>query len=154
MKRSIQWIADFVLVAAIAGCGWSVFAPRSPRSLPPPPQRTEVSPESAVPEHLEKPPSRSSPRSIASLLGWRPPAESAAANAKPQPPARPEWLKFLGYVVGSDGQPSYAFKDQRSGSVFSVRPGQRSKGWRLVEARGTEFLLELGGRSYLVTQGD
>ena len=154
MKRSMQWIADFVLVAAIVGLGWSVFAPRSPRSLPPPPQRTDVLPEPAGPADLEKPPSRSTPQSIASLLGWRPPAEPAAVEEKPKPPARPEWLKFLGYVVGANGQPSYAFKDQRSGSVFSVQPGQRSKGWRLVEVRGTEFLLELAGRSYLVTQGD
>jgi len=87
-------------------------------------------------------------------LGWRPPVKSAAVETKPQPPARPEWLKFLGYVVGSDGQPVYAFKDLRSGSVFSVRPGQRNKGWRLVEAGSTEFLLELAGRIYVVGQGD
>jgi len=154
MKRSMQWIADFVLAAAIVGWGWSIFAPRSPRALPPPPQRTEALPEPAGPAERETPQSRSSPRSIASLLGWRPPAAPAAVDAKPQPPARPEWLKFLGYVVGPDGQPSYAFKDQRSGSVFSVRPGQTSKGWRLVEVRGAEFLLELAGLSYLVGEGD
>ena len=91
-----------------------------------------------------------SPRELAMLFGWR----GAAAASAPVPAALqvPEasWIQPMGYVVEQNETRSYLFKDMRARMVLSLKPGSAAKGWRLLEVRERDFLLEFEGQAYII----
>lgn len=154
MKHSSPWIVEPLLLAAVLGLGWLALAPQPPRRPAAPRATAEASAAPAPVEAAGSFEAAATPPQVAALFGWKPPAAASAGGPGPAPaPARPQWLSQLGYVVESDGPPSYAFKDARSGAVFSLRPGQENRGWRLLEVRGNTFLLESAGQRYVVEGG-
>jgi hypothetical protein len=154
MKRSIQWTADVLFLAAILALSWVLLSPQTARRSPVTPVPPESPAEPVVQPAAADAAQRATTRQIAGLFGWRAPVDTAPPGRQPDPPARPDWLRLLGYVVASDGLSTYAFKDTRNGTVFSLRPGQESKGWHLVEVRGKEFVLEFAGQMYIIEQGN
>jgi hypothetical protein len=52
--------------------------------------------------------------------------------------------------VDQAGTPSYVFKDTRARAVFALKVGIPNKGWKLLEAREREFLLEFSGKPYII----
>jgi hypothetical protein len=93
-----------------------------------------------------------SPRELAGLFGWR--ESRAAPAAKPGPPApqvqEASWIQAMGYVVEQNGTRSYLFKDLRTRGVWSLKSGAVNKGWRLMEVRERDFLLEFEGQPYII----
>ena len=73
-------------------------------------------------------------------------SRSAAAS----PAEEATWLQAIGYVVEQNGTPSYLFKDTRARAVFSLKAGSVNKGWKLIEVRERDFLLEFGGKPYIL----
>jgi uncharacterized protein YdeI (BOF family) len=91
-----------------------------------------------------------SPRELAGLFGWR-----GAAAAPAPAPASPQvqeasWIQAMGYVVEQNETRSYLFKDTRTRMVLSLKPGAAAKGWRLLEVRERDFLLEFEGQPYII----
>ena len=89
-----------------------------------------------------------SPRELAGLFGWRG-AAAAPAPASPQV-QEASWIQAMGYVVEQNGTRSYLFKDTRTRMVLSLKPGSAAKGWRLLEVRERDFLLEFEGQPYII----
>jgi hypothetical protein len=52
--------------------------------------------------------------------------------------------------VEQNGIRSYVFKDTRSGAIFSLKLGAVSKGWKLLEVREQDYLLEFEGKAYII----
>lgn len=91
------------------------------------------------------------PEKIAALFGWveNPPRARSLSLPNPVP-----WLKPVGFVIGEDGEPSYIFKDTRSGSVLTLVPKVENRGWTLREVRDAEFLLANQGTEYVVKRDE
>ena len=151
MKRAIEvFAAGTVLVGAgLLLSGWGFDSTLGPAMW------ADASPlletRAAVPleEHEGVP--AVEPRSVALMLGWRPPLPPPApvppAAVEPEAPPEPEptpisWLRYVGYVADQRGLKRFIFKDDRLDRMVSLTAGGTKDGWTLVEAQPDRFLLE------------
>jgi len=111
-----------------------------------------------VVETTKKHTSGGSSETIALLFGWKKvPAKKTAPSKQLEktPPVEEEvisatWLKPLGYVIGSDGKKYFFFKDKKSNKVLQLTDDNVDSGWKLLEVKNGEFLLENGGKKFSV----
>ncbi len=97
------------------------------------------------------------PDNVAQLFGWKKrepvtiPADTPAVVEKVEEKIIPaSWLKPLGYAIGQDSKKYYFFKDEKSNIVLQLSDDNSDNGWRLLEAKNEEFLLEHEGKKYIV----
>jgi hypothetical protein len=97
------------------------------------------------------------PDRIAVLFGWKKRKPVAISADTPEVEEKVEekitrasWLKPLGYVIGQDSKKYYFFKDEKSNIVLQLSDDNSDNGWRLLEAKEEEFLLEYEGEKYSV----
>jgi hypothetical protein len=152
MKRWLRWAPETGLCALLAALLLLLLSPwkehRNPIRARP---VTSAAPAAATQPSASLTP-LASPRQIAALFGWREPSQRSAAHARSQT-AKPEeasWIRAVGYVVEQNGIRSYVFKDTRSGAIFSLKLGAVSKGWKLLEVREQDYLLEFEGKAYII----
>lgn len=153
MKRSMLWIGEAVLLAAVVAAAVAAALPGKPR-VPPGPATA------AVPDlpHQEPAPQpaavrvSATPAQVAALFGWREPAPprsptaSRPVAAKPVPPR----LRSVGYIERDDGTVTWIFSDIQNGTVITLAPGATYRGWTLVEVRDQEFHLSFQGTIHVV----
>jgi hypothetical protein len=97
------------------------------------------------------------PDNVAQLFGWKKREPAAEPAVMPAVEEKVEekiivapWLKPLGYVIGQDGKKYYFFKDEKSNIVLQLSDDNSDNGWRLLEAKKEEFILEHEGEKYVV----
>ncbi len=157
MRRSTAFLAELLPVLVLLALAALLVLPVPERRIPASPRAgaPASSPEAAAP--AEESARKSSPAEIAALFGWRPRVQApprAPQAAPPAPPARADWLRPLGYVVGERGTATYLFKDTRTGAVLSLVPNVENRGWTLRAVREKDFLLESGGKTYTVPRSE
>jgi len=152
MKRSSRWVPDFALGALVLALAVLLVVPWRQRRSPGSAGGEEpVSPAVAV-EPAGSGGQAASPTQVAALFGWREPRAALAAQtgALAPPVEEASWIQAIGYVVEQNAARSYIFKDTRTRTVFSLKAGSANKGWKLLEARERDFLLEFGGKPYII----
>jgi len=152
MKRLSRWVPELALGALALALVGLLVAPWRERGLPAAgAEEPAAYPAAAVdPPVAGKPPATA--RELAALFGWREarPAPIPATAAPATPAEEAPWVLAIGYVVEQNGARSYLFKDTRARTVLSLRTGAENKGWKLVEVRERDFLLEFGGKPYII----
>ncbi len=90
---------------------------------------------------------------MAGLFGYRPAPKVVKATTAPgaRTSVSTSGLAYLGSVTMENGKPSWMFKDIPLNAVLALELGKESGGWKLLEVRTREFLLESGGKLYSVT---
>ena len=152
MKRLSRWVPDFALGALVLALAVLLVVPWRQRRSPGSAGGEEpVSPAVAV-EPAGSGGQAASPMQVAALFGWREPRAALAAQTGALAPPVEEayWIQAIGYVVEQNAARSYIFKDTRTRTVFSLKAGSANKGWKLLEARERDFLLEFGGKPYII----
>jgi len=152
MKRLSRWVPDFALGALALALAVLLVVPWRQRRAPGSAGEEQPASPAVAAELAGSSGQTASPRQVAALFGWREPRAAPAALAKPLAPPVEEasWIQAIGYVVEQNGARSYIFKDTRTRTVFSLKAGAVNKGWKLVEARERDFLLECGGKTYII----
>ena len=153
MKRSMTWLAEAAIAAAIVTVVVVLALPGAPRSVPSP--RIVDLPEQPAPEQAAEPAlvrASARPAEIAALFGWRQPAPARPPQVPRSAPTKPApvRLKLVGFVEASAGTVSWIFKDVQTGVVISLAPGATNRGWTLVEVQEREFRLTFQGSTYTV----
>ena len=97
------------------------------------------------------------PDKVAQLFGWKKRKPAAKPAVMPAVEEKVEekiitapWLRPLGYVIRQDGKKYYFFKDEKSSIVLQLSDDNSDNGWRLLEAKKEEFILEHEGEKYVV----
>ncbi len=148
MRRRSRLPEFFLLTFALVFLAL-LFYPLSPAPLPAlrprPPASAGVQP-TAAPKDPAVPASVTEAASlfVSSRHPARPPQKSAA------PPERVLWLRFIAYVVGSDSQTIYFFKNDQTGRVFMLSCNQPHEGWNLTSIQGDAYILEKDDHKYMV----
>jgi hypothetical protein len=150
MKLALKWLADFILALAVLALLILFLIPWSNKNI------TAASDSGRSPAPAQPAVADSSrrvnlpPRQVASLFGWREkePAQQAVPREAPLPEAA--WLKPVGFVDREGWGRIYIFKDGRSGDMLSLTAGSSAGGYKLLEVRAKEFVLELEGKRYLL----
>ena len=168
----LKWAAGsgFVLVLGVALLLSRKYGvePAGPDSVEPPDAGPGIE---SIPIVDAVPPSESDHTELETAPGEaiapgpdRPGAEPAAGDERPREaprrveravPASPvpkavaaPWLSLIGHLTNDEGEPYLLFKDHRSGRL--IRAGRNVDGWELIHESDSEFILESGGRRYLV----
>lgn len=94
---------------------------------------------------------------IAYLFGWRRPAAvvsvPSVVGEAPKPEQMPTlWIKYIGYFAGQDEKVYYYFKNDRTGRVVKVTPGEEIEGWALLKWEDGIYYLEKERMLYLVKE--
>lgn len=156
MKRSLPWIGEALIAAAIVAAAVAAALPGTPRVPPvaaaavvPDPPHREPSPQPAAVR------ASAAPTQVAALFGWKEPAPPRPPSASRQPVAKPvpPRLRSVGYVERADGTVAWIFNDLQSGAVIALAPGATYRGWTLVEVREQEFHLSFQGAIHVVPRG-
>lgn len=82
------------------------------------------------------------------FVSYRPPARQPRTPVAP--PERVPWLHFIAYVVGSNDQTIYFFKNDQTGRVFMLSYNQPHEGWNLTSIQGDAYILEKDDHRYVV----
>ncbi len=165
MKASISTFAELGLAAVVVVLAVLLLMPAIPRALPPLPAPAAgagasaggaaATAQPAVKQAAASRQTTPAVAAVAGLFGYRPPAPKPVAKAGPAsapPTASPaSELTYLGSVTMENGKPSWLLKDNQMNTVLYLQLGQESGGWKLMEVRAAELLLESGGKLYRVT---
>jgi hypothetical protein len=152
MKLLSRWIPDLFLGALALGLVVLLALPWGQRRTPGSSGEEGPASLAVAAEPAGTAGRTTSPRELAVLFGWREPKAAPAAKPGPAAPQAQEapWIQAMGYVVEQNGTRSYIFKDLRTRAVLSLKQGTVNKGWRLLEVRERDFLLEFDGQPYII----
>ena len=150
MKRLSRWVPELALGALALALAVLLVVPWRERRGP-----AETGEDAPVSPALAAQPASTGgktvpPRQLAALFGWREAKPAPAARTAVLPAEEAAWIQAVGYVVEQNGAHRYIFKDTRAGGVFSLKTGDANQGWKLVEVRENDFLLELRGKPYII----
>ena len=153
MRRSLPWLAEVLLAAAVLAAAAALAAPRAPRELPRDTTSApteQPAPEAAAPAAVPR--ATATARQIAALFGWKESPAAKPATVKPPAPSRPSVprLRQVGFVESGNGTVSWVFKDAQTGAVLTLSLGGTSRGWTLVAVREDGFLLAFQGTPHAI----
>jgi len=156
MKPSILKAVEITLAVAVAVMLCFLVVPwrQTPEML------TSTPPRPGVPVDVAKaqtPAPLAASETIVSLF-TKVAATPAPSTPAPTPAPAPEakkaqdatWLTLVGTATGSDGKPSFAFKDSRSGRIIRVVQGETVGGWSISDISDKQITLSNNGELYLV----
>jgi hypothetical protein len=146
-------LPDLLLLALALLCAAALVYPLRPTPLPALPARPTIA-ASAQGKVVQKDPDPqpSITETAALFIPHRPSTSQRQPQKPPAPPEKVPWLHFIAYVVGSNGQTVYFFKNDQTGRVLMLAYNQPHDGWNLAGIQGGTYVLERDSHSYMVTE--
>jgi len=145
-------LIDILLGICALALGVALAYPVRPATLPDPRPRMEVAEAPKNPPTGKDAVPRPSISEIASLFtDHRASPPAARPPAPPSTPERVSWLRFVAFVVGSDGQTVYFFKNDQNGRVLMLSYREPHDGWTLSGVQRNAWVLEHEAHQYLIT---
>jgi hypothetical protein len=160
MKRSIVATGELSLVAIIICASYLLIAPWREKPLETRREKSRAEELNAAALEEKNTARDASPERVAHLFGWKmresvrekvqETVSNAAETKKVREPEPLTWLKPVGFALDSGSVRYQFFKDERSKRVFKLAAGISDNGWKMIEATGSEFILEFEGKLYSV----
>ena len=164
MKRSIIVIGELFLIAVVLYAAYLLVIPWRERQIETRQEKNKVEESDAVTQEMMSTAQRVPPERVASLFGWRKREqvqkktpekvqEAVPEAIEPKKEVGPEpitWMKPVGFALDSGSVRYQFFKDERTKRVLKLAVGVSDGGWKMIEATGSEFILEFEGKLYSV----
>jgi len=92
------------------------------------------------------------PKNIAFIFGWKDQRKIEKNNSVKIIFKEVDWIKPIGYIVKSNGEKYYIFKNLRENTVFSLSIGDKKGILHLLDEDDEKYIIEIDGKKYKITK--